>query len=189
MLFRRIKLQSGFVFAELAIALPLIILLIYGLASVSMKIFEVSKNQVADYVLEEEAHYLLQRITHQARAAKEVTAQNGSNSVKFVYHTAYDLGTSMTVDNVWETQWYLAHTKTDSQAITLYAKRNDDGIFLNPITGANSFGETTLVNLKFSELNENVLHITLELESLDTGRRLKLSTAVYMPACESKSGL
>lgn len=183
------KFCGGFIFVELAIALPLLIVLVYGLATVSIKIFEVGTDQLADYVLEEEAHYLMERITHQARAAKEVEAHNGSNSAKFVYRTSIDGGTALTIDDVWETQWYLAHQKKDSQAITLYAKRNDDGIFLNPITGDNSFGETALVNLKFSELNPNVLHITLELESLVTKHRIKLSTAVFMPACESKSGL
>lgn len=186
---RRIKFQSGIIFAELAVALPLIILLVYGLATVSVKIFELGRNQLADYVLEEEAHYLLERISHQARTAKEVAAYNSANGVKFVGHTAYDLGTTLTVDDILETQYYLAHQKADSQAIVLNAKRKDDGTFTNPITGDNFFGETSLVNLKFSELNENVLHITLELESLVTGRRIKLSTAVYMPACESKSGL
>ena len=199
-MFRRIKLQSGIVFAELAIALPLIILLVYGLAQVSIKLFEQGRNQLADYVLEEEAHYLLQRISHQARAAKEIEAYNSSNGVKFVYHTAdevYENGTTtaLTVDDVWETQYYLAHQKKDSQAIVLNAKRQDDGTFTNPITGDNSFGETSLVNLKFSELKNdsgedtNVLHITLELESLVTGRKLKLSTAVYMPSCTKKFGL
>lgn len=186
---QRIKSCGGFVFAEFAIALPLMILLMYGLAHVSKFIFEQSAKQVADYVLEEEARYLLERITHQARAAKAVEARNGSNSVKFIYNTACDFGTSMTIDNVSETQWYLAHRKADSQAINLYAKRNNDGTYLNPIIGDNSFGKTTLVNLKFSELNKNVLHITLELKHLDTDRTLKISTAVYMPACESKSGL
>lgn len=181
--------QGGFALIEFAIALPLIILLMYGLANVGIKIFELSRNQLADYVLEEEAHYLLERITHQARAARTVEASNAINKVKFVYHTSDNGGRLLTVDDVRETQWYIPYQKKDSQSIDIHAKRQDDGSHLNPITGGNSFGETTLVNLKFSELNENVLHITLEMKSLVTDHTLKLSTAVYMPACESKSGL
>lgn len=186
----RIKNQSGFVFIELAISLPLIILLMYGLATVGLKLFELGRNQLADYVLEEEAHYLLERITHQARAAKGVEAINSQNSAKFFYHTSDEGNIVLTIDDVWETQWYLAHRKKNSQTINLYAKRQDDDSRLNPITGDNSFGETTLVNLKFSELKNdsgedtNVLHITLEMKSLVTKRRIKLSTAVYMPSCE-----
>ena len=186
------KFCGGFVFIELAISLPLIILLMYGLANVGLKIFELSRNQLADYVLEEEAHYLLERITHQARAAKSVEVFNELNTAKFFYRTSAEdtlVHKELTIDDVWETQWYLPHTKKGSRALNVHAKRKNDEIYLNPITGDNSFGETTLVNLKFSELNENVLHITLEMKSLVTGRKLKLSTAVYMPSCESKSGL
>lgn len=183
------KFCGGFVFVELAISLPLIILLMYGLATVGLKIFELSRNQLADYVLEEEAHYLMERITHQARAAKSVEAFNSRNKAKFFYHTSDKGNIALTIDDVWETQWYIAHQKKGSRALNINAKRQDDGIYLNPITGDNSFGETTLVNLEFSELNENVLHITLEMKSLVTGRKLKLSTAVFMPSCESKSGL
>ncbi|MBR1646678.1 MAG: hypothetical protein IJ685_07855 [Selenomonadaceae bacterium] len=200
-MFRKLKVKKscgGFVFVELAISLPLIILLMYGLASVSLKIFELSKNQLADYVLEEEAHYLLERITHQARAAKSVNATNSLNTVEFFFHTSAEdtlLHEELTIDDVCETQWYMPHKKKGSQAVTVNAKRQDDDSRLNPITGDNSFGETTLVKLKFSELRNasgedtNVLHITLEMKSLVTNRKLKLSTAVFMPACESKSGL
>ena len=185
---RKVKLRSGFVFVELAIALPLLIVLMYTLANVGIKIFEQGEDQLADYTLDEEAHYLLERIVQQARAAEAVDAYNSSNSVKFVYRTSDD-GSLLTVDNVRETQYYLAHQNNDTLAINLHAKRQRDGTFSNPITGDNSLGLTTLVNLEFRELNPNVLHITLEMKSLVTDRHIKLTTAVYMPACESKSGL
>lgn len=180
--------SKGFVFVELAIALPLLILLVYTLANVGIKIFELGRNQLADYVLEEEAHRLLERIVHQARAAKEITAYNESNGIKIVYRAADDGGGFMTIDEVWETQYFLTHEKRDPTAKVVYAEHQSN-MLVNPITGANSFGETSLVSLQFSELNENVLRITLEMESLVTKRRIKLSTAVYMSACESKSGL
>ena len=181
--------SKGFVFVELAIALPLMILLMYALTLVGTKIFEQGREQLADYTLDEEAHHLLERIVYQARAAKEVEAHNDWNGVKFIYHAADDGNVALTFLDVWETQWYLPHEKSDTHAINLYAKRQNDGKYSTPITGANSFGLTSLVKLNFRELNENVLHITLEMESLVTKRKIKLSTAVYMPACKSKSGL
>ena len=191
---RQLKARSGFVFVELAIALPLLILLMYTLANVAVKIAEQGRDQLADYVLEEEAHQLLERIVRQARAAKEVEPRNGSNGVKFVYHATIDENRdtenppALTVEDVLETQYYLAYQKSDSQAINLYAEHQDK-VFVNPITGDNSFGETSLVKLEFRERATNVLHITLEMKSLVTDRIIKLSTAVYMPACESKPGL
>ncbi|MBR1807563.1 MAG: hypothetical protein IJ774_14405 [Selenomonadaceae bacterium] len=193
-MFQQLKARRGFVFVELAIALPLLILLMYTLANVTAKIAKQGRNQLADYVLEEEAHQLLERIVRQARAAKEVEPRNGSNGVKFVYHATIDENRdtenppALTVEDVLETQYYLAYQKSDSQAINLYAEHQDK-VFVNPITGDNTFGETSLVKLEFRERETNVLHITLEMESLVTDRIIKLSTAVYMPACELKPGL
>ena len=183
--------SKGFVFVEMAIALPLLAVLMFGLALVGAKLFKQGTDQLADYVLDEEAHYLLERIVQQARAAKEIEAYNSSNGVKFVYRTAVDNNTALTVDDVWATQYYLASPKSETLAINLHAKRQRDGTYTNPITGDNSFGLTSLVKLEFRERDKdsNVLHITLEMKSLVTDRHIKLTTAVYMPACESKSGL
>lgn len=187
-MFRRSKARSGFVFVELAIALPLLIALMYALTLVATKAFEQGRDQLADYVLEEEAHTLLQRIVRQARAAKEIEVRDASDSVKFVYSAAVDNGITLTVENVSETQWLLTHRKSGSETRSVYAEHQDN-VTVNPITGDNSFGETSLVDLEFRELANNVLHITLEMESAVTKRRIKLSTAVYMSACETKTDL
>ena len=58
-MFRKKIRNGGFVLVEFAIALPLLILVMYGLAIVSMKIFSLGKEQLADYVLEAEAQYVI----------------------------------------------------------------------------------------------------------------------------------
>ena len=64
--------SGGFVFAEFAIALPLLIFLMYGLASVGTKIFHASRDQMANYILESEAQYVMERVTQEARVAKSI---------------------------------------------------------------------------------------------------------------------
>ena len=188
----RKKLRSGgFAFVEFAIALPLLILLLYGLATVGIKIFQLGKAQLANYVLEEEAQYVLERIVRQARVAQAVEIPY-KNAVKFVYRTVENEYYGVT-DDVLETQYFLPYAREivnkNTRILTLYAKRHMDSYYLNPITGANTFGETKLVSLKCCELNNNVLHITLEMQSLVTNKKIKLGTAVYMPACENKMRL
>jgi len=183
----RKKIRSGgFALVEFAIALPLLILLLYGLTLVGTEIFRLGRNQLADYVLEEEAHYVLERITHQARAARKIEAVDTyANSWKIEYNTLANSGTVQTIDDVHEQQFYLTYGRQvtyDTRIPTLYAKRHNDGSFLNPITGANSFGETKINQLKCSVSDKNVLHVTLEMESLVTGRKIKFNTAVFMPA-------
>jgi hypothetical protein len=176
------------VLVEFAIALPLLILLGYGLAIVGVKIFQLGKEQLADYVLENEAQYVIERITHQARAAKEVVADNQKNQVKFVYHTAVDANSNVAIADVWETQYFVPYKKGDIYR-ALDAKRQLNGSLSNPITGDNSFGGTKINSLKFAELNDNVLHVSLEMESLVTGRKIKIDTAIFMPSCTHKEGL
>lgn len=87
------KNSGGFVLAEFAIALPLLILLGVGLANVGVKIFQLGKNQLADYVLENEASYAIERIVHQARAAKEIEItpfEADIDQIKIYFRTVAD---------------------------------------------------------------------------------------------------
>ena len=177
---------------EFAIALPLLILLGWGLATVSAKTFELGNDQLDDYVLESEAQYVIERITHQARAAREVKVESGRNLIRFIYHTAVEdpINPVLNVADVRETQFFIPRKNTTTGIYeALNAKRKDDGHLLNPITGGNYFGNTKINSLQFRELENNVLHIALEMESLATGRKIKINTAVFMSGCKEKVGL
>ena len=91
----RNKHSGGVGFAEVAIALPLLILLLYGLATVGIKIFYVGKIQLADYVLEEEVHDVLSRLIYDARAAKFVDLNNEVNQIIFTYRTINEIQTKV----------------------------------------------------------------------------------------------
>ena len=186
---------GGFVLAEFAIALPLLILIAYGLATVSAEIVRVGKDQLADYTLEAEAQYVLERITHQARVAREVEINDSRNSIKFVYHTVKDKPVDYTehdpdvnydlfvLNDVLEEQHFIPRQiEGEDSYEDLYAKRIDDGILTSPITGGNYYGETKILSLKCDlDDDKKILHISLEMESSVTKRRIKLNTAVFMP--------
>ena len=195
---------GGFVVAEFAIALPLLILLMYGLATVSVKIFSLGRDQLADYVLEAEAQYVMGQIRQVACTAREVEISPGGGWVKFVYHVVKDKpkievpslnGHYVILNNdVLETQYFILHTTKERTTPNLYAKRQLDGTYSNPITGENYFGDTKVNYLK-CEVDEakKVLHVSLEMEKLVTEqeiespfterkkRKIKFDTAVYMP--------
>ena len=198
------KIRSdGFIVLEFAIALPLLILVMYGLAIVSVNIFLLGKEQLADYALEEEARYVMELITQKVRAAKEVEAYNSINKIKIVYHAVDDwyderdngyYHISFKDDDgsyynlfgdrdVLETQYIFPYQKSGNSYSNLYAERQESSR-TNPITGENFFGYTKLNYLQFSKLNDNVLRIELELESLETGHKIKIATAVFMPSYE-----
>ena len=182
---------GGFVVAEFAIALPLLILLMYGLATVSIKSFSLGRDQLADYVLEAEAQSVMEQIRQVARTAREVEISPGGGWVKFVYHVVKD-GKSQIAwfnehivfinNDVLETQYFMLYAKSGRTSQNLYAKRQLDGRYNNPITGDNYFGDTQINFLHYKlDAAKKILHISLEMESLVTERKIKLDTAVYMP--------
>ena len=183
--------SGGFVFAEFAIALPLLIFLGWGLASVGSEIFYLGKIQLADYVLEAEAQYVMERITCEARAAKKVYIVRYTDKIdeiKLLYHTITDSRVEnenfvLTLVDVLETQYFIPHFE-ENVCVNINAKRKEAGALGNPITGSNYFGDTKINQMRF-EKDGKILHITLEMESLVTGHKIKLDTAVFMSACEN----
>ena len=177
-------------FAEFAIALPLLILLMYGLAAVSMKIFYLGKMQLADYVLEEEVHDVLSRLIYDARAAKTVTISESIPTVEFTYRTTTTILTKFQKPSVIGTaDGDVIADKEEKRtyisiADKIYYEREDNPV--NPLTGDNYFGLTKVTDFK-PEFNKEtkILHVTLEMESEISHHKIKISTAVYIPGCES----
>ena len=184
--------------AEFAIALPLLILLACSLSLVALKTFEVGKNQLADYVLEAEAQHIIEQITRESRVAKEVEISGSSKiqQLKIIFKTVRENGEVVSasddsgkyemysIEDIWETRYFIPHTVNG--ACKLYAKRQDDGYFLNPIGGNNTFGETNIKRLEYElDAAKKILHVTLELESLVSEHKIKIATAVFMPSCGS----
>lgn len=169
-------------FVEFAIALPLLVFLMYGLATVGVKIFELGKTQLADYVLEEEAHDVLSRLIYDARVAKSVKADNNHAELTFTYQTI----TSKSNGFATTKRVYMIYGTLKQEGSKIDYKRQTYNP-TNPMTGDNYFGETRINEFRFSNPSENVLHVTLEMESEETHHKIKISTAIYMPACESFS--
>ena len=78
-LMKFIKNQCGFVFIEFVIALPLLILLLYALGTLTLTTAKIAREQVQDYVLETEAQEIIDRITQDARAAYSVEIKSTEN--------------------------------------------------------------------------------------------------------------
>lgn len=193
--------SGGFVFAEFAIALPLLIFIMYGLATVSIKIFQQSKSQIADYILESEAQYVMEQITQEARVAKEIKiteylGEENFNEIEILYHTGGTVPDKdkknypFYVADIWETRYFIPHIK-DEVYVNINAKRQRE-LEAHPITGSIPadkpnfvpFGDTKITRFKFDKRGK-ILHVSLEMESVDTGKKIRLNTAVFMPACEN----
>lgn len=193
-MFTRIKNQRGFVFVEFVIALPLTVLLIYALAQMIMQISDFGKGQAAEYVLENEAHEILEQITRDARAASYVKIKKAVGNeeiyeIYLYYHTLKGSSTQ-TIDLKIPRRYTVG--AAESHGYQIYAERLPDGPKVNPISGGNFLADTVVTKLTFSTNKEDlnnekigkILYITLELQSVETERKFKLNTSVFMPACE-----
>ena len=195
--------SGGFIVLEFAIALPLLILVLYGLAIVSVNIFSLGKKQLADYVLEAEARYVMEAITQKARVAKEIEIDSTRNKLKIIYHAVDDLNDHYTqvIDpnsvpkvkyyffsdkDVFETQYFFNRKDDNSGYFKLYVKRQDDGTYTTPTTGDDFISCTNIISLKYdkSDAQKKILHIELEMESKVSRHKIKIATAVFMPGCE-----
>ena len=185
-MFTKIKNQRGFVLIEFVIALPLVALLIYALAQMITQLPKFSTSQAADYALENDAHEILTQITRDARAATYAKVRRAVGNEElyeiFFYYSVLST-TSGQIVNL-KTPHRFTVGATETHGYQVYAERLEDGAKRNPISGGNFFADTTVTKLKFSQPSEKVLHITLEVQSISTNRKFKVSTSVFMPACE-----
>ena len=174
--------EKGFVLIEFVIALPLIIMLLYGLSQSTLTIISAAKSQAANYVLEVEAQETLMRIIDDLRTASSISRKNrfsnqDIDTLTIKYHTnKYDAGK---IIDLIDTRVYIV-----ANNFHLQAKRREGSSLLNPITGGNFFGDTVITYLRYTKLDEKVVRVELEMQSSATNQYIKLSTAVFMPACE-----
>ena len=143
-MFTKIKNQCGFVLIEFIIALPLIILLIYALTQMIIKISPLSQKQAAEYVLENEAHEILEQITRDARAAISVEYMKSEKyeTIIFVFHASPVSSLSSIID-LRDTRRYIRYSKNYTEPMyRLYAQRQQ--AVTSPISGGNFLGDTSI---------------------------------------------
>lgn len=171
-------------FAEFAIALPLLILLFYSLATVGLQIFHLGRTQLADYVLEEEVHDVLSRMIYDARAAKSVDLHE-EYAPKFIYRTINPpTEVGVIIEDVEEPRVYKLYGTLKRAGSKIEYKRKFEGDG-NPMTGDNYFGATRVIDFKYDvDKAKKIFYVTLELQSEISGNKIKISTAVYMPGCD-----
>ena len=191
--------NNGFVLAEFVIALPLLILLLFALGEITYKIFSTMYNQAADYILETEAHEVLEQISTEAKAAhsaeiKQAIGGKDIQEIFFNYHVVgnnlskdyfkksdFNSSTADIVDLIYTRRFTVGATETGGYHV--YAERMENGPKKNPISGGNVLGDTTVTKLKFTS-TKKLLHIELEMQSVVTDKKIKVATSVFMPACE-----
>lgn len=192
--------ERGFVMAEFAIALPLLILLLGSMGVVIFKIAQVARTQAAEYTLEADAQEIIERISADARTASEVEIKKAVGDkeiylVVFRKHTMtvpkYEEGGKYFPADLNERQRYTV-TATENHGYYVYADHQDGNAKPesgNPISGGSFFDETIVDELTYDlDEDKKILHISLTLQSQKTKEKLVVNTSVFMPACKEMKG-
>lgn len=203
-LFAILKNKKGFVMAEFAITLPLLILLIVAMLNLLFILKgtqdknKFSENQATDYIMASEANEIIRRITRDARSAVEVELlkSNERQDIIFTFHAnTYDKNNDYGIVDTLDTRRYILYAKDSAEKIyRVYVHRQYVLTPTSPITGNDGNvrndipGDTSVDELKFTIRNENILHISLKIRNVRTDRIFSVNTSVYMPACEKIKG-
>ena len=157
---------------------------------VSINIYKLGKDQLADYVLESEARYVMERITQVARTAKEIELEDrGSNNIKIIYHAVNDSSSYYVIDDVtpkyytfadidaWETRIFVAHQKSGSDHTNLYTERQDN-VYTNVVHHKAGEEEDIYYTLELKQYRPyGVKTVTKSLSGLAAARAVSPTTS------------
>ena len=156
--------ERGFVFLELVIGLPLIIILLWSMNSLFTNSWYKCKYMIADFVLQQEMESAMARIVETAKVAYNYD----ENSETFSY---YKFNES---NNISSTGKYRYFTKEGK----IY--RGVTSGNTNPITGDSWIAETSVTKFNCIHKNSKLLYIRFEAESTISKHNIILVTEVYM---------
>ena len=162
--------ERGFVFVELVIGLPLILILLLSLSNIFVSSWTKCKYMFADFILQQELESAMNRIVTDAKIAYAIEPPEKEGRLRFYQHEAKNF---KNIDERYndDKPWY----KLDNARIYY----NGDS---SPITGGNVLAGAGIRRFKYYQVpnHPKLLYIYIEAESSITHHRIKMSTEVFM---------
>ena len=159
--------ERGFVFAELVIGLPLIVILLLSMNNIFVNSWTKCRYEFADFILQQEIESAMNRIVDDARIAYNVDIS--ADKLRFYQHVMPAFNKLQNRDT--GKPWY---------------KLKNSKIYYNgessPITGENILSGIAVRKFEYYQKpnHSKILYIKIEAESSFTHHRITLSTEVFM---------
>ena len=179
--------EKGFVFLELLIGLPLILMLLWVMSGLFINTWQKCKFAVADFILYQEMQWAMERIVDDTKRAYNVKIDN--DRLILTRHKLEDFNDFEDKDNDITQKNILKNNVTSvyfKSANKIYKGSNNDissGIH-NPITGGDDLSDTRVNKLEFKWVQKpyqsKLLKIELEAKSYISKHSIKLSTEVFI---------
>lgn len=159
--------ECGFVFLEVLVGLPLILVLLLALNNLFANSWTKCKYMVADFILQQEMESAMDRIVADAKIAYKVEAPDQYGHLRLYQHVM------PTFDNV----------KNREIGKPYYAFINNQ-IYHNgagsPITGGNSLSGAYVKDFQYRLINPRLLYLKIEAKSAQSEHTFTLVTKVFL---------
>ncbi len=160
--------ERGMIFLDMVISLPMLVLLLAGVAAVTAMAFRSAFFLMADSELEQEIQMAVRQVADDARNSYEI--RNSSEKYMFKqYRGADDKGTGTYNVSYWVN---VTHDKIH-KLVWKDASR--------PLTGNHALAGVDITEFSCRKLAPRLVEVRLTGRSLVTGHRYTLKTAVYGP--------
>lgn len=164
--------EHGFVFAELVIGLPLIVILLLSLNNIFVTAWTNCKYMFADFILQQEVESAMNRIVTDAQIAYDIEPPEQYGRLKFYQH---------------EMKAFDKLKKRYNNGKPWY-KLKDYRIYHNgessPITGGNILAGVLVKEFEYHQRKDinkpKLLYVKIEAESSLTHHRIIMTTEVFM---------
>ena len=178
-MFTRIN-ERGFIFAELAIGLPLIILMLWSMGHLFVGTWRTCRDLIADLTLQMEVRDAMSRIVDDMRSARHL--EEYSNGVKIDSYLISGSEITKTVEPGAENRlpiYYYRDQNPDGRFCIYRQRRN--GAKSDPITGGDILSDVSIERFKCGKIEgkARLWTVTIEAVSLISNHRFRLQTAVY----------
>ena len=171
--------ESGFVFLELAVGLPLIIMLLWSMNNLFHNAWNKCNMMIVDFILQQEMHSVMMRIVDTSKIAYDFQITDNGQSLMLNYyevkedkHLKYLNGEG--TNNPSDKRRYF------KDGGKIYTGRTESTGNANPLTGDSSFGRTSVKSFKCTALSNNLIHIRLDAQSLVSKNNIVLTTVIYI---------
>ena len=185
-MFRRTA-QRGFIFFELMIGLPLILMLMWAMAHLFVGTWRICRDLIADLTLQTEVQEAMQMIVSDLRVASHVELPNGKLQINSYLHKSSNERIYES-DQIYENSdpnklpIYYFHDSTTKNGKTytaIYRQRSVDEKD-HPITGEDIMSDVNVISFRRAQLEPRLWEIAIEAESRVSGHKIRLETKVYV---------
>ena len=173
--------ERGFIFAELAIGLPLIILMLWSMGHLFVGTWTTCRNLIADLTLQMEVRDAMSRIVDDMRSARKLS-WDGTLTINSYFDGNDEILEDDTKVVARRPIFYTRDWETDDDGknrIHLYRKRQKFAANDQPLTGQDMLSKTHVMQFSCVEEKPRLWRITLKARSDVSGHEFMIKTAVY----------